>query len=103
MPSTNPQADMSSGLRPGEQALLQDIKQRQQEQRAARSKARKQQRKKAAKVAALTAKQQQKCKSYQRRFDRIREQRRKGYKLSQARILDEQMVEAENGMREYCK
>jgi hypothetical protein len=93
---------MNSGLRPGERALLQQIEQRKQEQRTARKKARKRQRRKAAAVAAVAVEDQKKCRNYRRRFERIREQKRKGYKLSQAKILDEQMTEIEDGIRAYC-
>lgn len=97
------QQDSGIGLRPGEQALLQDIRKRRQAERAARKKARQRQRKKAARVAASTAENQQKCENYQRRFNNIREQRRRGYKLSQKKVLNQQMAEVEQGIRTYCR
>jgi hypothetical protein len=92
-----------NGLRPGEQALLQQIEQREQARGIEREKARKRQRKRAARLAALAAENRKKCEKLQHRLDSIREQRRQGYALSQARILDQQMADTEQGMRTYCR
>jgi len=92
-----------SGLRPSERALLQDIRQREQQQRVERRKARRQQRKQAARAAAVEADKRRQCEESRRRFARLREQRRKGYKLSQAAVLDQQMADAEQNIRTYCR